>query len=134
MKLSQDGFTASWSGKSAFNYSDVDATIFRTPVGVKAGTFFPLELLGRSGTMNWDVDVAFVPQFGDKNAQYRVGGASSGLADDVSGDFTNDWLTTANVGMSWQGAAGAFGLYYGMEKGDVRRWSSNFKAKASLFF
>ncbi len=134
MKLSQDGFTASWSGKSAFNYSDVDATIFRTPVGVKAGTFFPLELFGRSGTMNWDMDFAFVRQFGDKNAQYRVSGASSGLADDVSGDFANDWLTTANIGMSWQGAAGAFGVYYGMEKGDVRDWSSSVKAKASLFF
>ena len=134
MKVKQDGFTSSWSDKSAFHYADVDATLFRTPVGVKAGTFMPLELLGRSGTLNWDADVAFVPQFGDKDVDYRVSGVSNGHADGMRGSFVNDWLTTANFGMSWQGAAGAFGLYYGIEKGDVRDWSSSVKAKASLFF
>ena len=134
MKVKQDGFTSSWSDKSAFHYADVDVTLFRTPVGVKAGTFMPLELLGCSGTLNWDADLSFVPQFGDKDVDYRVSGVSNGHADGMRASFVNDWLTTANFGMSWQGAAGAFGLYYGIEKGDVRDWSSSVKAKASLFF
>ena len=134
MKVKQDGFTSSWSDKSAFHYADVDATLFRTPVGVKAGTFMPLELLGRSGTLNWDADLSFVPQFGDKDVDYRVSGVSNGNTDGMTGSFVNDWLTTANFGMSWQGAAGAFGLYYGIEKGDVRDLSHAIRAKASLFF
>lgn len=134
MKVKQDAFTSSWSGMSAFHHGDVDATIFRTPVGVKAGTFMPLELLGRSGTLNWDADLSFVPQFGDKDADYRVSGVSNGHTDGMTGDFVNDWLTTAKLGFGWQGAAGAFGIHYAVEKGDVRDWSSSVTAKASLFF
>ena len=78
MKLTQDGFTSSWSGMDAFRYSDVDATIVRTPVGVRAGTFMPLELFGRSGTVNWDADISFIPQFGDKDADFKVSGISNG--------------------------------------------------------
>lgn len=134
MKLTQDGFTSSWSGMEAFRYSDVDATIVRTPVGVKAGTFMPLELFGRSGTLNWDADISFIPQFGDKDADFKVSGISNGHSDGMSAEFVNDWLSQAKFGMSYQGAAGAFGLYYAVEKGDVRDWSSSVNAKASLFF
>lgn len=134
MKVKQDAFTSSWSGMSAFHHGDVDATILRTPVGVKAGTFMPLELFGRSGTLNWDADLSFVPQFGDKDAAYRVSGVTNGHTDGMTGDFVNDWLTTAKLGFGWQGAAGAFGIHYAVEKGDVRDWSSSLTAKASLFF
>ena len=134
MKVKQDAFTSSWSGMSAFHHGDVDATILRTPVGVKAGTFMPLELFGRSGTLNWDADLSFVPQFGDKDAAYRVSGVTNGYTDGMTGDFVNDWLTTAKLGFGWQGAAGAFGIHYAVEKGDVRDWSSSLTAKASLFF
>ena len=134
MKLTQDGFTSSWSGMDAFRYSDVDATIVRTPVGVRAGTFMPLELFGRSGTVNWDADISFIPQFGDKDADFKVSGISNGYSDSMSAEFVNDWLSQAKFGMSYQGAAGAFGLYYAVEKGDVRDWSSSVNAKASLFF
>ena len=134
MKLTQDGFTSSWSGMDAFRYSDVDATIVRTPVGVRAGTFMPLELFGRSGTVNWDADISFIPQFGDKDADFRVSGISNGHSDGMSAEFVNDWLSQAKFGMSYQGAAGSFGLYYAVEKGDVRDWSSSVTAKASLFF
>ncbi len=134
MKLTQDGFTSSWFGMEAFRYSDVDATIVRTPVGVKAGTFMPLELFGRSGTLNWDADISFIPQFGDKDADFKVSGISNGHSDGMSTEFVNDWLSQAKFGMSYQGAAGAFGLYYAVEKGDVRDWSSSVNAKASLFF
>ena len=134
MKLTQDGFTSSWSGMEAFRYSDVDATIVRTPVGVKAGTFMPLELFGRSGTLNWDADISFIPQFGDKDADFKVSGISNGHSDGMSAEFVNDWLSQAKFGMSYQGAAGSFGLYYAVEKGDVRDWSSSVNAKASLFF
>ena len=134
IKVKQDAFTSSWSGMSAFHHGDVDATILRTPVGVKAGTFMPLELFGRSGTLNWDADLSFVPQFGDKDAEYRVSGVSNGHTDCMTGDFVNDWLTTAKLGFGWQGAAGAFGIHYAVEKGDVRDWSSSLTAKASLFF
>ena len=134
MKLTQDGFTSSWSGMDAFRYSDVDATIVRTPVGVRAGTFMPLELFGRSGTVNWDADISFIPQFGDKDADFKVSGISNGHSDGMSAEFVNDWLSQAKFGMNYQGAAGAFGLYYAVEKGDVRNWSSSVNAKASLFF
>ena len=134
MKLTQDGFTSSWSGMDAFRYSDVDATIVRTPVGVRAGTFMPLELFGRSGTVNWDADISFIPQFGDKDADFKVSGISNGHSDGMSAEFVNDWLSQAKFGMSYQGAAGSFGLYYAVEKGDVRDWSSSVNAKASLFF
>ncbi len=134
MKVKQDAFTSSWSGMSAFHHGDVDATILRTPVGVKAGTFMPLELFGRSGTLNWDADLAFIPQFGDKDAEYRISGVTNGHTDGMTGDFVNDWLTTAKLGFGWQGAAGAFGIHYAVEKGDVREWSSSVTAKASLFF
>ena len=134
MKLTQDGFTSSWSGMEAFRYSDVDATIVRTPVGVRAGTFMPLELFGRSGTVNWDADISVIPQFGDKDADFKVSGISNGHSDGMSAEFVNDWLSQAKFGMSYQGAAGAFGLYYAVEKGDVRDWSSSVNAKASLFF
>lgn len=134
MKVKQDAFTSSWSGMAAFQHGDVDATILRTPVGVKAGTFMPLELFGRSGTLNWDADLSFVPQFGDKDADYRVSGVTNGHTDGMTGDFVNDWLTTAKLGFGWQGAAGAFGIHYAVEKGDVRDWSSSVTAKASLFF
>lgn len=134
MKLTQDGFMSSWSGMDAFRFSDVDATIVRTPVGVKAGTFMPLELFGRSGTLNWDADISFIPQFGDKDADFKVSGISNGYSDSMSAEFVNDWLSQAKFGMSYQGAAGAFGLYYAVEKGDVRDWSSSVNAKASLFF
>lgn len=134
MKLTQDGFTSSWSGMDAFRYSDVDATIVRTPVGVRAGTFMPLELFGRSGTVNWDADISFIPQFGDKDADFKVSGISNGHSDGMSAEFVNDWLSQAKFGMSYQGAAGSFGLYYAVEKGDVRDWSSSVTAKASLFF
>ena len=134
MKLTQDGFTSSWSGMDAFRYSDVDATIVRTPVGVRAGTFMPLELFGRSGTVNWDADISFIPQFGDKDADFKVSGISNGHSDGMSAEFVNDWLSQAKFGMNYQGAAGAFGLYYAVEKGDVRDWSSSVNAKASLFF
>ena len=134
MKLTQNGFTSSWSGMEAFRYSDVDATTVRTPVGVKAGTFMPLELFGRSGTLNWDADISFIPQFGDKDADFKVSGISNGYSDSMSAEFVNDWLSQAKFGMSYQGAAGAFGLYYAVEKGDVRDWSSSVNAKASLFF
>lgn len=134
MKLTQDGFTSSWSGMEAFRYSDVDATIVRTPVGVRAGTFMPLELFGRSGTVNWDADISFIPQFGDKDADFKVSGISNGHSDGMSAEFVNDWLSQAKFGMSYQGAAGSFGLYYAVEKGDVRDWSSSVNAKASLFF
>ena len=134
MKLTQDGFMSSWSGMDAFRFSDVDATIVRTPVGVKAGTFMPLELFGRSGTLNWDADISFIPQFGDKDADFKVSGISNGYSDSMSAEFVNDWLSQAKFGMSYQGAAGAFGLYYAVEKGDVRDWSSSVTAKASLFF
>lgn len=134
MKVKQDAFTSSWSGMAAFQHGDVDATILRTPVGVKAGTFMPLELFGRSGTLNWDADLSFVPQFGDKDADYRVSGVTNGHTDGMTGDFVNDWLTTAKLGFGWQGAAGAFGIHYAVEKGDVRDWSSSVNAKASLFF
>ena len=46
MKLKEDGFTSSWQHQAAFRYDDVDATLIRTPLGVKAGTFMPLEWLG----------------------------------------------------------------------------------------
>ena len=134
MKLTQDGFTSSWSGMDAFRYSDVDATIVRTPVGVRAGTFMPLELFGRSGTLNWDADISFIPQFGDKDADFKVSGISNGHSDGMSTEFVNDWLSQAKFGMSYQGAAGSFGLYYAVEKGDVRDWSSSVNARASLFF
>lgn len=134
MKVKQDAFTSSWSGMAAFQHGDVDATILRTPVGVKAGTFMPLELFGRSGTLNWDADLSFVPQFGDKDAAYRVSGVTNGHTDGMMGDFVNDWLTTAKLGFGWQGAAGAFGIHYAVEKGDVRDWSSSVNARASLFF
>lgn len=134
MKLTQDGFTSSWSGMEAFRYSDVDATIVRTPVGVMAGTFMPLELFGRSGTVNWDADISVIPQFGDKDADFKVSGISNGHSDGMSAEFVNDWLSQAKFGMSYQGAAGAFGLYYAVEKGDVRDWSSSVNARASLFF
>lgn len=134
MKLTQDGFTSSWSGMDAFRYSDVDATIVRTPVGVRAGTFMPLELFGRSGTVNWDADISFIPQFGDTDADFKVSGISNGHSDGMSAEFVNDWLSQAKFGMSYQGAAGSFGLYYAVEKGDVRDWSSSVNAKASLFF
>lgn len=134
MKLTQDGFTSSWSGMDAFRYSDIDATIVRTPVGVRAGTFMSLELFGRSGTVNWDADISFIPQFGDKDADFKVSGITNGHADGMSAEFVNDWLSQAKFGMSYQGAAGAFGLYYAVEKGDVRDWSSSVNAKASLFF
>ena len=134
MKLTQDGFTSSWSGMDAFRYSDVDATIVRTPVGVRAGTFMPLELFGRSGTVNWDADISFIPQFGDKDADFKVSGISNGHSDGMSAEFVNDWLSQAKFGMSYQGAAGSFGLYYAVEKGDVRDWSNSVMAKASLFF
>lgn len=134
MKLTQDGFTSSWSGMDAFRYSDVDATIVRTPVGVRAGTFMPLELFGRSGTVNWDADISFIPQFGDKDADFKVSGISNGHSDGMSAEFVNDWLSQAKFGMSYQGVAGSFGLYYAVEKGDVRDWSSSVNAKASLFF
>ena len=134
MKVKQDAFTSSWSGMAAFQHGDVDATILRTPVGVKAGTFMPLELFGRSGTLNWDADISFIPQFGDKDADFKVSGISNGHSDGMSTEFVNDWLSQAKFGMSYQGAAGAFGLYYAVEKGDVRDWSSSVNAKASLFF
>ena len=134
MKLTQNGFTSSWSGMEAFRYSDVDATIVRTPVGVKAGTFMPLELFGRSGTLNWDADISFIPQFGDKDADFKVSGISNGHSDGMSAEFVNDWLSQAKFGMSYQGAAGSFGLYYAVEKGDVRDWSTSVNARASLFF
>ena len=134
MKLTQDGFTSSWSGMDAFRYSDVDATIVRTPVGVKAGTFMPLELFGRSGTVNWDADISFIPQFGDKDADFKVSGISNGHADSMNAEFVNDWLSQAKFGMSYQGAAGSFGFYYAVEKGDVRDWSGSVNARASLFF
>ena len=134
MQLTQDGFTSSWSGMDAFRYSDVDATIVRTPVGVRAGTFMPLELFGRSGTVNWDADISFIPQFGDKDADFKVSGISNGHSDGMSAEFVNDWLSQAKFGMSYQGAAGSFGLYYAVEKGDVRNWSSSVNARACLFF
>lgn len=134
MKLTQDGFRSSWFGMEAFRYSDVDATIVRTPVGVKASTFMPLELFGRSGTLNWDADISFIPQFGDKDADFKVSGISNGHSDGMSAEFVNDWLSQAKFGMSYQGAAGSFGLYYAVEKGDVRDWSSSVNARASLFF
>ena len=134
MKVNQDAFSASWSGKEAFNYAETDATILRTPVGVKAGTFVPLEMFGRSGTLNWDADLAFIPQFGDTEADYHVSGVSNGHSDAYEGTFANDWLSTLKLGMSWQGAAGAFGIRYGVEKGDVRNLSHSVKAKASLYF
>ena len=134
MKLTQNGFTSSWSGMEAFRYSDVDATIVRTPVGVKAGTFMPLELFGRSGTLNWDADISFIPQFGDKDADFKVSGISNGHSDSMSAEFVNDWLSQAKFGMSYQGAAGSFDLYYAVEKGDVRDWSTSVNARASLFF
>lgn len=55
-----------------FRYSDVEATIVRTPMGVMAGTFMPLELFGRSGTVNQDADVFCIPQFGDKDAAFKA--------------------------------------------------------------
>ena len=134
MKLTQDGFMSSWSGMDAFRFSDVDATIVRTPVGVRAGTFMPLELFGRSGTVNWDADISFIPQFGDKDADFKVSGISNGHSDGMNAEFVNDWLSQAKFGMSYQGGAGAFGLYYAVEKGDVRDWSSSVNARASLFF
>lgn len=134
MKVNQDAFATSWSGKEAFNYAETEATILRTPVGVKAGTFVPLEMFGRSGTLNWDADLAFIPQFGDTEADYRVSGVSNGHSDGYEGAFANDWLSTLKLGMSWQGAAGAFGIHYGVEKGDVRNLSHSVKAKASLYF
>ena len=75
-----------------------------------------------------------MPQFGDKDADYRVSGVTNGHTDGMTGDFVNDWLTTAKLGFGWQGAAGAFGIHYAVEKGDVRDWSSSVTAKASLFF
>lgn len=134
MKLKEGGFTSSWQHQAAFRYDDVDATLIRTPLGVKAGTFMPLEWLGHSGTLNWDIDVALVPQFGDKEADYRVSGVTNGHSDGVKGGFANDWLTTAKLGMSWQGASGAFGIYYGAELGDVRELSHTVRAKASIYF
>lgn len=134
MQLTQDGFTSSWSGMDAFRYSDVDATIVRTPIGVRAGTFMPLELFGRSGTVNWDADISFIPQFGDKDADFKVSGISNGHSDGMSAEFVNDWLSQAKFGMSYQGAAGSFGFYYAVEKGDVRNWSSSVNARACLFF
>lgn len=56
----------------AFRYSDCEATIVRTPMDVMAGTFMPLELFGRSDTVNWDADVFFSPQFGDKDADFKA--------------------------------------------------------------
>ena len=134
MKLKEDGFTASWQHQAAFRYDDVDATLIRTPLGVKAGTFMPLEWLGHSGTLNWDIDVALVPQFGDKEAEYRVSGVTNGHSDGVKGGFADDWLTTAKLGMSWQGALGAIGIYYGAELGDVRELSHTVRAKAAIYF
>ncbi|WP_302255821.1 autotransporter family protein, partial [Sutterella wadsworthensis] len=124
MKLTQDGFTSSWSGMDAFRYSDVDATIVRTPVGVRAGTFMPLELFGRSGTVNWDADISFIPQFGDKDADFKVSGISNGHSDGMSAEFVNDWLSQAKFGMNYQGAAGAFGLYYPKSRSKPSRYSS----------
>ena len=134
MKINQDAFTASWSGKEAFHYVEADATILRMPIGVKTGTFVPLEMFGRSGTLNWDADLAFIPQFGDTEVDYCVSGVSNGHSDSYEGAFANDWLSTLKLGMSWQGAAGAFGIHYGVEKGDVRNLSHSIKAKASLYF
>lgn len=66
---------------------------------------------------------ALVPQFGDKEAENRVSGVTNGYSDGVKSGFVDDWLTTAKLGMSWQGASGAFGIYYGAEMGDVRELS-----------
>ena len=54
--------------------------------------------------------------------------------DGVKGGFADDWLTTAKLGMSWQGASGAFGIYYGAELGDVRELSHTVRAKAAIYF
>ena len=134
MKLKEDGFTASWNRQAAFNYDNVNATLFRTPLGVKAGTFMPVAWLGHSGTLNWDADLAFEPQFADKEAEYRVSGVTNGHSDALKGRFANDWLTTVKLGMSWQGAMGSFGFNYGAEMGDVRELSHSVRAQASIYF
>lgn len=67
--------------------------------------------------------MALVPQFGDKEAEYRVSGVTNGHLDGVKSGFADDWLTTAQLGMSLQGASGVFGIYYGAEMVDVRELS-----------
>ena len=52
----------------------------------------------------------------------------------MSAEFVNDWLSQAKFGMNYQGAAGAFGLYYAVEKGDVRDWSSSVNARPACSF
>ena len=47
--------------------------------------------------------MALVPQFGDKETNYRVSGVTNSHSDGVKGGFADYWLTTAKLGMSWQG-------------------------------
>lgn len=134
MHTHQDGFTSSWSGKKAFDYDEVDGTLVQVPFGVKIGSFMPLELLGRSGTLNWDADVSLTPIWGDRTLMQTVTGVTSGLRDVASSRQTDKWVSSLKLGMSYQGASGAFGLHYGLDKGDLREKSHQLEARGTLFF
>ena len=134
LKVKQDAFGASWNDMDAFEYAEAESTTVRVPVGVKVGTYMPMTLLRKSGTLNLDADFSYVPAFGEKEAESRITGVTIGESDAVKGAFVNDWMTKASVGLSWQAANGAVGLHYSAEKGDVRKISSGVKASMSLYF
>ena len=116
--------TVRFAGADSFSLGKTDEWFARMPLGVKASKFIPMG----EGTLNAVLDMSVTPQFGAKDTKRAIENVSYVY------DFTDDYVASVNLDLSYQGRKGAFSLSYGASQGSIRDLSHSVKAKASLFF
>ena len=118
-------------GRKAYGNDADTTTTFQVPIGVAVRT----DIDTKDG---WKVrpvaDLTVIPQFGDTEQDTAVTG-TSGVTDDITGEFTGDFATTVSVGFQVESPKDTtIGFRYGLTAGGEGRKDHQLKFEFRKLF
>ena len=128
---STDDYDTKLDGHKAYGNSADTTTTFQVPIGVAVRT----DIETKEG---WKVrpvaDVSVIPQFGDTEQDTAVTG-TSGVSDDITGEFTGDVATAVSVGFQVESPKETtIGFRYGLTAGGEGRKDHQLKFELRKLF
>ena len=128
---STDDYDTKLDGHKAYGNSADTTTTFQVPIGVAVRT----DIETKEG---WKVrpvaDVSVIPQFGDTEQDTAVTG-TSGVTDDITGEFTGDFATAVSVGFQVESPKDTtIGFRYGLTAGGEGRKDHQLKFEFRKLF
>ena len=118
-------------GNQAYKNETDTSVTFQAPIGVT----LRFDHLMKSGwTLRPTADVTVMPQFGDTEQKTTVTG-TSGASDEVTGEFTGNFVATGRVGLQVENQKGfAAGLKFGYSGGQGGQTDMNLKLELTKAF